>query len=413
MKKVFALVDCNNFYASCEQVFAPRLRGKPIVVLSNNDGCIVARSKQARALGIGMGVPAFEAEDILKKHNVEVLSSNYALYADMSGRVMETLSTLTPRLEIYSIDEAFLDLTGMTEDRQAYGHKIRDRVRKWTGLEVSVGIGRSKTLAKVANKLAKRSAKADGVLDLTDSPWLDQALEQIKVEDVWCIGHASAKALQSRGITTARALRNTDIAWIRKRFGVNGVRTVYELRQVDCYKIDDNPPAKQGVTVSRSFGQAVEQFEPLCQAVATFVTRAAEKLRQERQAAQYMTIFVMTNRFSRIGRYFNSETVRFLRPTSDTGELLQEAMDSVRRLFREGYRFKRAGVILQGLVDENKVQGLLFDPVDRFKSHRLMQAIDGINNRPDLSIRWAAQGLEQPSWQSRCCRRSKRYTTCW
>jgi DNA polymerase V len=410
-KNIFALVDCNNFYVSCERVFDPKLENKPVVVLSNNDGCVVARSNQAKALGIGMGVPAFEITHLLKKHNVEVFSSNYTLYADMSSRVMQTLSTFTPDIEIYSIDEAFLNLAGFNSSLTDYGRKIQRTVKQWTGLPVTVGIASTKTLAKVANFLAKRSPKAKGVLDLTSSPHLDKALEQVPVEKVWGIGIQSTIKLKRVGIKTALDLKNADISWIRNRFGVNGLRTVYELRGSCCYELEDNPPAKKSICVSRMFGRPVESIDELKQAIAGYASRAGEKLRQQHLAAAAETVFVTTSRFIK-NRYFNSQTIEFAVATSDTRQLINAASTCIDRLFREGYRFKKCGIILSGLVSQDRVQQSLFDTADREKSKRLMQAVDTVNARVSTPLRWAAEGLNQP-WQVKFKRRSSCYTTRW
>jgi len=411
MKQIFALVDCNNFYASCERVFNPKLEGRPVVVLSNNDGCVVARSNEAKALGIGMGVPAFEVADIIRKNHVEVFSSNYALYADMSSRVMETLSAFTPDIEIYSIDEAFLNLAGFGCSWTDYGRKIRRTVRKWTGMPVTVGIARTKTLAKIANKIAKKSAGANGVLDLTDSAYLNKALVQTPVEKVWTVGIKTAIKLKRVGIKTALELRDADVGWIRRKFGVVGARTVYELRGNCCYRLERNPPLKKSIMVSRTFAKPVESLEKLKEAAASYAARAGEKLRQENLAAGVMTVFVTTSRFIKKS-YFNSHTVLFDVATNNTIELIQNACASIERLYRKGAAFKKCGVVLGGLVPENRIQRNLFDNVDREKCARLMRTIDAVNAGSNCPLRWAAEGINQ-TWKLKFQRRSRRYTTHW
>lgn len=411
MKEVFALVDCNNFYASCERVFNPKLQARPIVVLSNNDGCVVARSDEAKALGIGMGVPAFEVEDIIRKNGVEVFSSNYTLYADMSSRVMETLSSFTPDIEIYSIDEAFLNLAGLSCSLTDYGRKIQRTVRQWTGLPVTVGIARTKTLAKIANRIAKKSAEAKGVLDLSDASYLDKVLAETPVEKVWTVGIRTTLKLKGAGIKTALALRDADVSWVRQKFGVVGVRTVYELRGVSCYPLEQNPPIKKSIAVSRMFGKPVESIDELKQAIASYASRAGEKLREHRLAAGVMTVYVTTSRFIK-NKYFNYHTVEFAVATSDTIELIRNACRCIDRLYRKGCAFKKCGLILNGLVPENRTQQGLFDDVDRLKSRRLMQAVDAVNTRLNSPLQWAAEGLEQ-SWKVKFNRRSNRYTTRW
>ncbi len=418
-KDIFALVDCNNFYASCERVFSPKLEGKPVVVLSNNDGCVVARSNEAKALGIGMGVPAFEVEDIIRKNGVEVFSSNYALYADMSSRVMETLSAFTPDIEVYSIDEAFLDLAGFNGlghpcrdcSLTDYGRKIWRTVKQWTGMPVTVGIARTKTLAKIANRVAKKSAKANGVLDLTDSPYLNRVLAETPVEKVWTVGIRTALKLKGAEIKTALALRDADIGWVRQKFGVVGVRTVYELRGISCYSLEQNPPIKKSIAVSRMFGKPVESIEELKEAIASYASRAGRKLRGQGLAAGVMTVYVTTSRFIE-NRYFNSHTVEFAVATNDTIELIRNACRCIDRLYRKGCAFKKCGIIFNALVPENQAQKALFDNVDRLKSQRLMRVIDSINTRLNSPLQWAAEGLAQ-SWKIKFNRRSCRYTTRW
>ena len=411
MKQIFALVDCNNFYVSCERVFNPAIRSRPVVVLSNNDGCIVSRSGEAKALGIGMGVPAFEVSDLMDKEGVQALSSNYTLYADISGRVMGILSYFTPYIEIYSIDEAFLNLSGMDCCLTNYGHRIRQRIKKWTGIPVSIGMAETKTLAKLANRIAKKTESADGVMDLTDYLRLSDILAQTGVEHIWGIGYRTALKLKRAGIRDALALKDADISWIRKKFGVVGIRTVYELRNMSCYPLEENPPLRKSVAVSRSFGEPIETLEQLRETSACFASRAGEKLRREGLAASVMTVFVMTSRFIR-NRYFNSHTVEFPTPTNSTVELICNAAGCIRKLYRKGCMFKKCGILLGGIVDERHIQGNLFDQVDRAKHRRLMYAVDAVNSRSASPLRWAAEGLKQ-SWQVKFRKRSARYTTRW
>jgi len=411
MKETFALVDCNNFYVSCERVFNPKLARRPVVVLSNNDGCVVARSNEAKALNIGMGVPAFEVADLIKRHEIEVFSSNYTLYADMSRRVMQTLATFTPEIEIYSIDEAFLNLAGFESSLADYGRRIQRTVKQWTGMPVSVGIAGTKTLAKIANHLAKHSAEFGGVLDLSASADIEQVLAGVPLEKVWGIGIRSAIKLKRAGLKTALDLSRADISWIRNRFGVMGVRTVYELQGNCCYPLEDNPPARQSIVVSRMFGVPVESIEQLKEAAATYAARAGEKLREHKLVASLQTVFVTTSRFVK-NKYFNSHTFAFETATNDTTELIRAAISSVERLYRKNYKFKKCGVVLLGLVGEDRVQRNLFDKADREKSRRLMRAVDAVNAGLNTPLYWAAEGLSK-GWHVKFRRRSKRFTTCW
>jgi DNA polymerase V len=414
MKYIFALVDCNNFYVSCERIFEPSLEGRPVVVLSNNDGCVVSRSNEAKKLGIGMGVAFFQVKDLAEKHGVVALSSNYTLYADMSRRVMETLCNFTPEIEIYSIDEAFLNLSGFGDNLADYGRTIRQTVKQWTGMPVSIGIAETKTLAKIANRIAKRLPEAAGVFELTEQTRIDEALALTDVEHIWGIGIKTCIKLKRAGIKTALALRGVDTEWMRRRFGVTGVRTVYELRGICCYELEEQPPAKKGITVSRMFGRKVETVEELKEAIASYASRAGEKLRDEGLAAGAMTVYVMTSRFVEPRkRYFNSHCVNFPTATNYTPELIEYATAAIERLYKKGFLYTKAGLILGELVPEGRVQGNLFDQADRQKSRRLMRAIDAVNQKlPDSLLIWAAEGIDQP-WQAKFAKRSKRYTTQW
>ena len=414
MKDIFALVDCNNFYVSCERIFEPSLEGRPVVVLSNNDGCVVSRSNEAKRLGIGMGVAFFKVKDLAEKSGLVALSSNYTLYADMSRRVMETLCSFTPEIEVYSIDEAFLNLSGFGDDLTDYGREIRQTVKQWTGMPVSVGIAETKTLAKIANRIAKRSPEADGVFELTEQSRIDETLAQTGVEHIWGVGIKTSIKLKREGIKTALALRGVNIEWMRRRFGVTGVRTVYELRGTSCYELEEQPPAKKGITVSRMFGRKVETAEELKEAIATYASRAGEKLRDEGLAAGAMTVYVMTSRFVEPRkRYFNSRGVNFPTATNYTPELIEYATRMVERLYKKGFLYTKAGLILGDIVPQGRVQGNLFDRADRQKSRRLMRAIDAVNLKlPDSRLIWAAEGIDQ-SWRTKFAKRSKRYTTQW
>jgi DNA polymerase V len=415
MKSLFVLIDCNNFYVSCERVFNPRLENKPAVVLSNNDGCVVARSNEAKALGIGMGVPVFQVEETLRKHHVAIYSSNYTLYADMSARVMRILAEFAPEMEVYSIDEAFLSLPALPErDLVDYGQQIRQQVKQWTGLPVSVGIASTKTLAKMANHIAKKSPKTHGVLDLTSSAYQQKALSITEVSKIWGVGSKTARKLNRAGIDTALDLREANEQWIRQKFGVNGVRTVYELRGESCYALEESPPAKKGITVSRSFGHRVQSLKELQEATAAYAARAGEKLRSQGLSAAGMTVFVMTNLFSeREPRYYNARSIQFPTATNDTPEFIRSALQAIELLYRPDCRFKKSGVMLTDLIPAEKAQRTFFDPINREKSQRLMKTLDSLNLRLSLNpLRWAAEGIDQP-WRAKFNQRSLRYTTRW
>lgn len=418
---IFALTDCNNFFVSCERVFNPKLRGKPVIVLSNNDGCAIARSEEAKALGIKMGVPVFEIRDLIRTHDVQVFSSNFALYADMSRRVMTTLSQFAPDIEIYSIDEAFIDLSSHSSssfgntDLTEYGRMIRAAVIQQVGIPVSVGIAETKTLAKIANRIAKKSQKANGVLNLTGSPYIEVALERTEVGDVWGIGRKYAKFLKAYGINNALQLRNADDGFIRAKMGIVGIRLVEELRGNACYTLDDSPESKKSIRVSRSFKRAIENPDDLHEAVASFAASAAAKLRKQKSVAGMMSVFIMTNRFDKERFYTNSEAVRLLPPTNNTPEMIRYAHQALENIFRNGMGFKRAGVLLYDLSSDDMVQTGLFDCRDRKKSERLMSAIDSINERiGDGVLKFAAEGIKaKPVWKTVFDRKSPAYTTDW
>lgn len=414
MPPIFALVDCNNFYASCERVFNPRLEGKPIVVLSNNDGCVVARSNEAKALGIGMGVPEFQIRPMLRAHHVQVFSSNYTLYGDLSQRVMETLEQFCPDLEVYSIDEAFLSLVGFERRNLTdYGQQIRQTVKQWTGIPVSVGIAETKTLAKIANRVAKRTPDMGGVCDLLACPDRDALLGRIAVEDVWGIGPNHAHMLTQHGITTAFQLRRVDDQWIRKRMGIVGLRLVMELRGVSCLDLEQCPAPKQSLTCSRAFGKLISTLGEMEEAVSVYTSRVAEKLRRERLAATVLTVCLTTNEFKEGPQYSNALTLNLSVVTDTTSDLIKSALQGIRAIYRDGYLYKKAGVMLTGLVPVSQTQADLFDDRDRRKSKRLMSALDAINDRWGAdTLHYASSGISKP-WKTQFHRRSPAYTTDW
>lgn len=415
MDTIFALCDANNFYVSCERIFQPKLIGRPVIVLSNNDGCVVARSEEAKQIGIKMGVPVFQVEQMIDAYDVKVFSSNYALYGDMSQRVMSALGSFTPEIELYSIDEAFLHLdkpkrSSVTE----FAREIQQRVYKWTGIPLSIGIAETKTLAKLANHLAKKSDKARGVLDLTRSPYQDYALDCTPVERVWGIGRQYKKLLNSRGVLTARELRDVDVRWARQAMTVIGARIVEELRGNSCLPLESCPQPKKSLTCSRSFGRMVETLSDLREAVASFTIRVAERLRKNQLAAGAITVFVATNRFSKVEPYYsNSVTVEMAYPTDTTPELVERATDCAERLYREGCRFKSAGVILSALVPASPITMRMYGDKRWRRSRSLMQAIDNINSRFGRdAIKYGISGIGQ-RWQTKFEKRSQGYTTSW
>lgn len=419
---VFALVDANNFYASCEKLFDPRLAGKPVVVLSNNDGCVVARSAEAKALGVPMGAPWYKLRDLARREGIVACSSNYALYADMSNRVVEVLGQFCPRLEVYSIDESFLDLTGFAhqdpEGVTGYGRQTRRRIRDWLGLYVCVGIGPTKTLAKLANHCAKKGlAGADGVCDFSDSDQreLTTLFQRIAVGEVWGVGRKIAARLEDMGIKTVRDLRDADPDTIRARFSVVLERTVRELRGVSCLSLDEMAPAKQQIMSSRSFGQYVYELPELREAVASYMGKAAEKLRAQNSVAGAVQVHVRTNPFKpKEPQYQRTVTIPLPNPTSDTRELTGWALRLLDDMYKPGFAYQKAGVMLCELQPKSVVQGCLFSASAAVEqSEAVMRAMDAINARWGTgTLRSSAEGVSK-DWQMRRGNLSPAYTTSW
>jgi DNA polymerase V len=416
MASLFALVDCNSFYASCERVFRPDLQSRPVVVLSNNDGCIIARSAEAKALGIPMGAPYFKHRNMLRRNGVAVFSSNYALYGDLSARVMNVLGRFSPRMEVYSIDEAFLELSGMPGGAERHARRLRATVLRWTGIPVSVGLGSTRTLAKIANRFAKQQERCRGVFDLDNSPRPELVLNSMPVRDIWGIGRRHARRLEAHGVHTALDFRNMDRNWVKRRMGVTGLHTLLELRGISCFGWERNPGMRKSILSSRSFGRPVECFAQMREAVACHAERAAEKLRRQGSVASGVTVFVETNRFAPgLPQYANSGFAAVHPATLHTPTVLGAALSLLERLFREGYQYKKCGVMLSGLEQEQGRWLSLLDPVpgDHCEQSRLMRAVDGINERWGRdTVRFAASGLERV-WTMRQDMRSPRYTSAW
>lgn len=411
MKKVFALVDCNNFYSSCERVFNPSLEGKPIVVLSNNDGCIISRSEEAKAMGVPMGAPYHKTP----LENVKVLSSNYALYGDMSQRVMEILEDFTDNVEVYSIDEAFLDFTGLLHlNLTEYSRSIQQKVYKWLGLPIRIGVGESKTLAKVANKISKKDRTLNGVLNLVGYKHVDDLLEKIPVIDIWGIGRRTAKKLEGYGINTAKQLKYSDDIWILKKFGVMIQRTVWELRGRGAEHHDGIPDQKKGICNSRSFGRPVYSIEDIQEAVSDYVTTATAKLRKQNSVAGILLVYLRSHNFPDNDYYSNWAQIKLPKPTNDTLEMIHYAKQGVEKIFRKGYNYKKTGVILTDITPTNEIQEDLFDsPSGKGKRADLMKALDSVNKRFGWKkLRVASSGMEQ-TWWMRSNMRSPAYTSDW
>jgi DNA polymerase V len=414
-RPIFALVDCNNFYVSCERVFQPRLESRPVVVLSNNDGCIIARSNEAKALGLAMGDPYHLNRETLTRHDVDIFSSNYALYGDMSRRVMETLAAHAPEVEIYSIDEAFLNLAGLEwRGLTDYARHLQATVRRHTGIPVSIGIGPTKTLAKIGNHLAKAHPDAGGVYDLTAAD-ADQVLAGVDVGDVWGIGRRRAAWLAGQGIQTALDLKHADPKAIRRNMTVVGERIVYELNGRSCLPLELVAPPRKGLTVSRSFGRPLTRPESIQEALLQFVGRVGEKLRRQRLMTAHLMVFVMTNRFSTTRPFYGqSATIRLPYPTDYTPDLIRAAMQLLNRIYRPGFHYQKCGVMLMDLSPAAYHRRDLFDARDQARQVRLMHALDRLNaDHGARTVHVGNLGGSRPAWAMRQAFRSPRYTTKW
>jgi len=414
-RPVFALVDCNNFYASCERLFRPDLRGRPVVVLSNNDGCVVARSQEAKQLGIKMAVPLYQVQEIIERENVAVFSSNYALYGDLSARVMSVLESQAPTLEVYSIDEAFLDLTGLEhcDSLSRYGSALQQRVFNWTGIGVGVGIAPSKTLAKLANHAAKTYPATGGVVDLSDPVRQQRLLNITPVQEVWGVGRRLGKRLQAVGIKTALQLSQCDPRWIRMQFSVTLERTVRELCGQSCLELEQCPPPRQQVLCSRTFARRITDYPSMHSAICQYTARAAEKLRQQDRSARGVTIFIRTNPHSQADPYYSESACRQLAvPTQDTRALIRTVTALLSSIWRDGYRYMKAGIMLSDLYPPGTFQPTLFDPAEAPSSARLMQALDRINASGKGRIWFAGEAMSD-GWQMKRNKLSPAYTTRW
>ena len=398
--KKIALVDCNSFYVSCERLFNPKIRKKPVVVLSNNDGCIISRSNEAKALGIKMGEPYFKAKEIILKNNVQVFSSNYSLYGDLSRRVMRTLKRFNVDIEIYSIDEAFLDMTNFSDKEvEEIGKEIRSTILQWTGIPTSIGIAQTKTLSKVANHIAKK--KKTGVTSLIGLENIDPILEKVEINDVWGVGRQLTKFYNKNGIYNAKQLKNKSNTWIKKNSNVLGSRTAMELRGVPCIDLEKTPSKRKSCVVSRSFGKRVEKLQEMKEAVANYSLNASEKIRSESLNAKSITIFIRTSPFqSRFGYYSNSKTIDFPIATDNSIEIVKAAIEGLESIFKNGYRYQKAGIILTGLSNSNEGENLFSSEKDK-KIGNLMRSIDKTNYRYGRSTLSLASAGIQKKWNMR------------
>ena len=412
---MFALSDCNNFYCSCERIFQPSLNGKPVIVLSNNDGCAIARSEEAKALGIAMGAPAFMIRDIIEKNNVQVFSSNYVLYGDISRRVTEVYRKYAKEIEVYSIDESFLylfDYPGMNYD--SYATEIRNTVKQWIGMPVCIGVASSKTLAKAANKYAKKMTGSKGVFVIDSEEKRKSVLEFLKVGDVWGIGSRYAKWLIGHNITDAWQLSSCNEEWIRQKMGVVGVRLVKELNGISCIDLEEVAPTKKVICTSRSFGTLITQKQELAEAISTFATRCGEKLRKEKICTAAITVFIYSNVFRvKDNQYHGSVTIPFNRPTNYTGDLISYALKGLNAIYKPGVNYHKAGIMCLDMVPENAIQETFFAETQRDsdKGRKVTQVLDQINVLMGSDkVRFAAAGYSK-QWRLKNEKLSPCYTT--
>ncbi len=398
--KKIALIDCNSFYVSCERLFNPKIRRLPVVVLSNNDGCIISRSNEAKALGIKMGEPYFKARNIIIKNNVQVFSSNYSLYGDISRRVMRTLKRFNSKIEVYSIDEAFLDLSNFSDKEvKDVGKEIRNTVLQWTGIPTSIGIAETKTLSKVANHIAKK--QKSGVVSLVNIKDLDPILEKVEVRDIWGVGKQLSKFYIKNGIYNAKQLKNASNTWIKKTKNVLSSRTAMELRGVPCIEIETKQAKRKSCCVSRSFGKKVEKLRELKESVTSYCLNAAEKIRSESLVCKSITVFIRTSPFQNKGIFYsNSKTIDFPIATNNSIEIVKNALMGLDLIYKDGFKYQKAGIILSGLSDSEKGNSLFKSTKDE-RIKNLMQSIDSTNYRYGRStISLASAGINK-KWSMR------------
>jgi len=413
MPLYYALVDCNNFYASCERIFDPSLWGRPVIILSNNDGCVVARSQEAKEAGVPFAVPYFKIKDMIRAHNIAVFSSNYALYADISNRVMTTLHSFSPDIEVYSIDEAFLLFRNAGKNLEELGGEIRRKIYRDIGVPVSVGIAPTKTLAKAASGYAKRNPHTGGVVFLHDKESVDEVLHNMSVVDIWGIGPAYAAKLKNRRVQSAMDFSILDEKWVRKNMTITGLRTLYEVRGYPCIEFEEAPSPKKAILSSRSFGSPIKKLNQLRESLSMYTSRAAEKLRKQKCAAGAITVFVMTNRFRNDPQYSRSLTMELPEATCDTSVLISSAMILLDKIFREGFSYKKAGVMLSDLVSEKNIQKNLFTHTTGKERDHLMKTVDLINNSYGSGKIFYASSGGDKTWRMKREFLSPRYTTRW
>ncbi len=412
-KNKIALVDCNSFYVSCERLFNPSIINKPVIVLSSNDGCVISRSTEAKVLGIKMGEPYFKVKKIVKENNVKTFSTNFSLYGDISRRVMKTLKQFSPQMEIYSIDEAFLNLSSVKDENLLeHGYKIRKTILKWTGIPTSIGIAETKTLSKAANYIAKK--EKSGVVNLVNLKQIDELLAKIKINDVWGVGRQLTKFYIKNGINTAYDLKNMHNGWIKKNTNVFGSRTAMELKGIPCTYLEPHQEKRKNCCVSRSFGRKVTKLEELNEAVATHCLNAAEKIRLDKQTVKKITVFIRTSPFQMNKNYYaNSKDIDLPIRTNDSIELVKQALFALKKIYKAGYQYQKTGIILSGLKDSSNFNKNLFSKINNEEKRiRLMKAIDNTNTKYGRNALSVAQAGYKKNWNTRRQHSSKIDTSC-
>lgn len=414
-RNFYAIVDCNNFFVSCERVFCPLLENKPVVVLSNNDGCVIARSNEAKALGIAMGEPAFRLGEFITRHGLQVFSSNFALYGDMSGRIARILENFSPDIERYSIDESFLLFRSSDKaDLISTAREIRRTIRQWTGIPVCVGIARTKTLSKIANRLAKKMPELYGCMLLDDQQEIEMRLASTNVGDIWGIGRRYGKMLRSKGINTALQFARLPLEWIRRHMTITGQRTAMELNQIPCIRLEDHPMPAHSLIYSRAFGSRISDLPVLEEALSSYVEKAAERLRKKKLLAGTIQVFLATSYFQPAAQYSNSACRELDTPTSCTFDLHEQARNLLRSIYRTGYEFYRLGVMFTELVTKNNRQLTFLDAEKGPSRNALMQAMDNLNaSYGRNTIVLASSGIGSRPWHPRKERQSRHFTTSW
>ena len=414
MSKWFGLADCNNFYASCERIFELSVRDKPVVILSNNDGCVISRSQEAKDLGVLMGTPLHKIKPLIDKHSVHFFSSNYALYGDISARVMNCLNDLCPAVEVYSIDEAFLDLSIIpAHELFDFGVNVKKKIAKWTKIPISIGIAPTKSLAKLANRYAKKHFKEVGIFVIDSEEILQKTLKETPIEDVWGIGRKHSKFLKGEGVHTAYDFAQLPEHFVQKRFSIVGLRLYKELKGQSCLNLTEVIERKKVIQHSRSFGCYVQSIKDLEEAVTTFANKCAEKLRSQDSCACIVSVYIRTNPFSNKPQYYNGITINFDIPTSNTLEIQRKVLWGLKQIFVQGYDYKKAGVSVMGIVGKNEIQGNLFAPEPDINAQKISSLMDKINAKfGKETVKFAIQGTNNV-WKGNSNKLSPKYTTLW